>query len=38
MLARQMLRDPHWPLRAANELGDELAWVPQYRRAATWPA
>jgi 2,4-dienoyl-CoA reductase-like NADH-dependent reductase (Old Yellow Enzyme family) len=38
MLARQMLRDPHWPLRAAHELGDELAWVPQYTRAATWPA
>lgn len=38
MLARQMLRDPHWPLRAAHELGDEVPWVPQYTRAAVWPA
>jgi 2,4-dienoyl-CoA reductase-like NADH-dependent reductase (Old Yellow Enzyme family) len=38
MLARQMLRDPHWPLRAAHDLGDEVAWAPQYQRAAAWPA
>ena len=38
MLARQMLRDPHWPLRAAHELGDEVSWVPQYTRAAAWPS
>ena len=32
-LAREMLRDPHWPMRAAAELGAELDWVPQYARA-----
>jgi 2,4-dienoyl-CoA reductase-like NADH-dependent reductase (Old Yellow Enzyme family) len=35
-LARQLLRDPHWPLRAAHELGEEIAWAPQYQRAASW--
>ena len=35
-LARQMLRDPHWPLRAAHELGVDVAWPPQYLRAASW--
>ncbi|NHC23329.1 NADH:flavin oxidoreductase/NADH oxidase [Nocardioides sp. IC4_145] len=36
LLARELLRDPHWPLRAAAELGvqgTEL-WPAQYRRAA----
>jgi 2,4-dienoyl-CoA reductase-like NADH-dependent reductase (Old Yellow Enzyme family) len=37
-IARQMLRDPHWPLRAAHELGVAVEWVPQYRRAASWQA
>lgn len=37
LLARQMLRDPHWPLRAAHELGVKVAWVPQYSRALPWP-
>ena len=23
LLARELLRDPHWPLRAAAELGDD---------------
>ncbi len=32
-LAREMLRDPHWPMRAAAELGAEVDWVPQYARA-----
>ncbi len=32
-LARELLRDPHWPLHAAAELGDEVAWPPQYERA-----
>lgn len=36
-LARAMLRDPHWPLRAAHALGDDVEWVPQYQRAAPWP-
>lgn len=33
-LARELLRDPHWPMRAARELGHELSWPPQYQRAA----
>jgi 2,4-dienoyl-CoA reductase-like NADH-dependent reductase (Old Yellow Enzyme family) len=34
MLARELLRDPHWPLRAAHELGVDLDyWPPQYLRA-----
>jgi 2,4-dienoyl-CoA reductase-like NADH-dependent reductase (Old Yellow Enzyme family) len=32
-LARQLLRDPYWPLRAARELGASIAWPPQYERA-----
>ncbi|MDN4173661.1 NADH:flavin oxidoreductase/NADH oxidase [Nocardioides sp. SOB77] len=36
LLARELLRDPHWPLRAARELGVEGTdlWPVQYRRAA----
>ncbi len=33
LLARELLRDPYWPLRAARELGVETAWPPQYERA-----
>ena len=32
-LARELLRDPYWPLRAAEALGHRLAWPPQYDRA-----
>ena len=32
-LARELLRDPYWPLRAARELGAEVTWPPQYARA-----
>jgi len=32
-IARAALRDPHWWLRAAFELGYDLAWPPQYERA-----
>lgn len=32
-LARQMLRDPYWPLHAARALGVDLAWPDQYLRA-----
>jgi len=32
-LARQLLRDPYWPLHAAVELGVEAAAPVQYRRA-----
>ncbi len=31
---REWLRDPHFALRAAHELGDAVAWPPQYERAA----
>lgn len=30
---REWLRDPHFALRAAHELGDDIAWPPQYERA-----
>ena len=33
LLARALLREPSWPQRAAFELGDEIAWPPQYERA-----
>ena len=37
LLARALLRDPHWPLRAAHELGvpvgDGIEWPKQYLRA-----
>jgi 2,4-dienoyl-CoA reductase-like NADH-dependent reductase (Old Yellow Enzyme family) len=34
VMAREMLRNPHWPLLAAAELGADLdLWPPQYRRA-----
>lgn len=34
LLAREMLRNPYWPLRAAAELGKSIAWPAQYLRAA----
>jgi len=34
LLAREMLRDPYWPLRAARELGVPIDWPAQYLRAA----
>ena len=33
LLARELLRDPHWPLHAAEALGDDVAWPVQYDRA-----
>jgi len=33
-LARQMLRDPYWPLHAAEALGETASWPVQYLRAA----
>ena len=33
LLARQFLREPYWPLRAAKELGVEGPWPRQYLRA-----
>jgi 2,4-dienoyl-CoA reductase-like NADH-dependent reductase (Old Yellow Enzyme family) len=32
-LARELLRDPYWPLRAAKELHADVAWPHQYERA-----
>jgi 2,4-dienoyl-CoA reductase-like NADH-dependent reductase (Old Yellow Enzyme family) len=34
LLAREMLRDPYWPLHAAQELGQTASWPVQYLRAA----
>ena len=34
LLARQMLRDPYWPLHAAAALGETASWPVQYLRAA----
>lgn len=34
LLARELLRDPHWPLHAAHALGVEISWPAQYLRAA----
>lgn len=34
LLAREMLRDPYWPLHAAASLGDAATWPVQYLRAA----
>lgn len=34
LLAREMLRDPYFPLRAARELGQPITWPAQYLRAA----
>ncbi|MBW4891802.1 NADPH dehydrogenase NamA [Mucilaginibacter sp. HMF5004] len=33
LLAREMLRDPHFPLRAAHALGFDIKWPQQYERA-----
>jgi 2,4-dienoyl-CoA reductase-like NADH-dependent reductase (Old Yellow Enzyme family) len=32
-LARELLRNPHWPQLAAAELGAEVRWPEQYLRA-----
>jgi 2,4-dienoyl-CoA reductase-like NADH-dependent reductase (Old Yellow Enzyme family) len=33
LLARQLLRDPYWPMHAAMELGADIQWPVQYGRA-----
>jgi 2,4-dienoyl-CoA reductase-like NADH-dependent reductase (Old Yellow Enzyme family) len=33
MLARELLRNPHWPWTAARALGDQVPWPPQYTGA-----
>jgi 2,4-dienoyl-CoA reductase-like NADH-dependent reductase (Old Yellow Enzyme family) len=37
-LAREMLRDPYFPLRAARELGYDIPWPRQYERAKLKPS
>jgi 2,4-dienoyl-CoA reductase-like NADH-dependent reductase (Old Yellow Enzyme family) len=32
-MARALLRDPYWPLRAAKRLGADVPWPKQYLRA-----
>jgi len=34
LIARELLRDPYWPLHAAQQLGHGVPWPPQYLRAA----
>jgi 2,4-dienoyl-CoA reductase-like NADH-dependent reductase (Old Yellow Enzyme family) len=34
IIARELLRDPYFPLRAARELGQTMSWPIQYLRAA----
>jgi 2,4-dienoyl-CoA reductase-like NADH-dependent reductase (Old Yellow Enzyme family) len=34
IIARELLRDPYWPLRAARELDQPISWAVQYLRAA----
>ncbi len=34
LLAREFLREPYWPLHAADELHQEISWPVQYARAA----
>ena len=34
VMARELLRDPYWPLYAARALGAEAPWPVQYQRAA----
>ena len=33
ILARQLLREPYFPLHAAHDLGVDVPWPPQYDRA-----
>jgi 2,4-dienoyl-CoA reductase-like NADH-dependent reductase (Old Yellow Enzyme family) len=35
IIAREFLRDPYWPLRAARELAQPISWPVQYLRAGT---
>lgn len=34
LMAREFLRDPYWPLRAARELKQTVSWPAQYLRSA----
>jgi 2,4-dienoyl-CoA reductase-like NADH-dependent reductase (Old Yellow Enzyme family) len=37
LLARELLRDPYWPLHAAHKLGRDVPWPVQYDRAKPQP-
>jgi 2,4-dienoyl-CoA reductase-like NADH-dependent reductase (Old Yellow Enzyme family) len=37
LLARELLRDPYWPLHAAQALGADVSWPVQYLRARPAP-
>lgn len=38
MVGRALMHDPHWPMRAAYELGADVDWPNQYLRVRpTWP-
>lgn len=37
MIGREMLRDPHFALRAAHELGVELNYFPRIYHRGAWP-
>jgi 2,4-dienoyl-CoA reductase-like NADH-dependent reductase (Old Yellow Enzyme family) len=37
LLGREFLRSPYWPMLAAAELGVDLAWPNQYKRAKREP-
>ena len=34
LLARELLRDPYWPLHAAERLGQKITWPAHYLRSA----
>jgi 2,4-dienoyl-CoA reductase-like NADH-dependent reductase (Old Yellow Enzyme family) len=38
LLARELLREPYWPLRAAEQLHQPASYPVQYERAARNPA
>ena len=38
LLARELLRNPYWPLQAAHRLGQTVNWPRQYLRAMPPPA
>jgi len=33
LLARELLRDPYFPMHAAKTLGHDITWPKQYERA-----
>ena len=34
LLARELLRNPYWPIHAQTELDGEAEWPDQYKRVA----